>query len=85
MGPGRLFSERPALRISAAPRPFTPRPRPFTELTAGPPRPACHAVRVTALKLALLLPLCLALAPLALLAMALLPLVDLRALTETAR
>lgn len=37
---------------------------------------------MTALKLALLLPLCLALAPLALLAMALLPLVDLRTLEE---
>ncbi len=37
---------------------------------------------MTALKLLLLLSVCLALAPLALLAMALLPLVDLRVVTE---
>lgn len=37
---------------------------------------------MTALKLLLLLPLCLALAPLALLGMALLPVLDLRAVTE---
>ena len=40
---------------------------------------------MTALKLALLLALCLALAPLALLGMALLPLLDLRPVTEPSR